>query len=191
VTLASTSRDPDGPLSAQQWDLDGDGQYDDAAGAVTSRAFATGSHVIRLRVTDARGASATSERRIDVLKRPLKLLAGVKVTLFGDLTRTGVRLKGLLVRTPAKATVRVTCQGRKCPKGARAASRRTSKTQRLRFKKFERSFRGGTLITVTVTRSGYIGQHTTIKIRSGQRRYIRRDRCVMPAASKPVACPDS
>jgi PKD repeat protein len=191
VTLASTSRDPDGPLSAQQWDLDGDGQYNDAAGAVTSRAFATGSHVVRLRVTDARGASATSERRIDVLKRPLKLLAGVKVTLFGDLTRTGVRLKGLLVRTPAKATVRVTCQGRKCPKGARAASRRTSKTQRLRFKKFERSFPAGTLIKVTVTRPGYIGQYTSIKVRSGLRRYIRRDRCILPGAKKPTVCPDS
>jgi len=108
----------------------------------------------------------------------------------GDLTRTDVRLKGLLVRTPAKATVRVTCKRRNCPKGPRAASRRTSKTQRLRFKKFERSFPAGTLIKVTVTRPGY-GQYTSVKVRSGLRRYIRRDRCILPGAKKPTVCPDS
>jgi PKD repeat protein len=191
ITLSSTSGDPDGPLASQRWDLDGDGQYDDGQGPVVTKRLSVGSHVVRLRVTDTPGATASAERRITVLRRPPRMLEGVKVTLFGDLTMTGARLRRLLVRTPAHATVKIHCKGRSCPKGARAASRRTSKTQRLRFKKFERSFRGGTLITVTVTRSGYIGQHTTIKIRSGQRRYIRRDRCVMPAASKPVACPDS
>lgn len=191
ITLSSTSGDPDGPLAAQQWDLDGDGQYDDASGAVASRAYPAGSYTARLRVTDSKGATATAERRIDVLKRPLKLLTGVKVTLFGDLTRKGVRLKGLLVRTPAKATAKVTCKGRKCPKGARAASKRTVKTKRLRFKSFERSFPAGTLITVTVTRPGYIGQYTTIKVRKGLRRYVRRDRCLAPGSRKPIACPDS
>jgi PKD repeat protein len=191
ITLSSTSGDPDGPLASQRWDLDGDGQYDDGAGAVVTKKLPAGSHVVRLRVTDGPGASATAERRITVRRRPLRVLEGVKVTLFGDLTMTGARLRRLLVRTPAKATARVTCKGRKCPKGARAASRRTSKTRRLRFKRFERSFPAGTLIKVTVTRPGYIGQHTIIKIRSGQRRYIRRDRCVMPTTSRPVACPDS
>ena len=190
VTLSSTSSDPDGPLTAQQWDLDGDGQYDDASDAVASRAFATGSHIVRLRVTDSRGAVATAERRIDVLKRPPKLLTGVKITLFGNLTRQGVRLKGLLVRTPAKATAKVTCKGRKCPRGARAASKSTTKTKRLRFRAFERAFPAGTLITVTVTRSGYIGQYTTIKVRKGLRRYIRRDRCLAPGSRKPITCPD-
>jgi PKD repeat protein len=191
VTLASTSSDPDGPLGTQEWDLDGDGQYDDAAGAIATRAFATGIRIVRLRVTDARGATATAERRIDVLERPLKLLTGVKVTLFGNLTSRGVRLKRLLVRTPGKANVRVTCKGKKCPKGARAASTRPAKTKRVRFKKFERAFPAGTLITVTVTRPGYIGQQTTIKIRKGLRRYIRRDSCLRPGSSKPIACPDS
>ena len=191
VTLSSTSGDPDGPITGHQWDLDGDGQYDDASGAVVSRAFSAGAHTVRLRVTDSRGAAATTERRINAVKRPPKLLSGVKVTLFGDLTRTGVQLKRLVVRTPAKTTVKVSCKGRKCPEGARAASRRTSKTTRLRFKKFERSFPAGTLIKVTVTRPGYIGQYTSIRVRSGLRRYIRRDRCILPGATKPTVCPDS
>ena len=191
ITLSSTSSDPDGPLAGQEWDLDGDGQYDDAGGAVVARAYRTGPHIVRLRVTDARGAVATAARNINVLKRPPKLLAGVKVTLFGDLTRTGVKLKRLLVRAPGKATVKITCKGRKCPKGARAASKRPVRTARLRFKKFERSFPGGTVITVTVTRPGYIGQHTIIKVRKDLRRYIRKDRCLPPGSGKPVACPDS
>ena len=37
--FVSLSSDPDGPLVAQQWDLDGDGQFDDAAGASASRSF--------------------------------------------------------------------------------------------------------------------------------------------------------
>jgi PKD repeat protein len=191
VTFSSTSGDPDGPLTGHQWDLDGDGQYDDASGAVVSQAFFAGSHTVRLRVIDSRGAAATAERRINAIKRPPKLLSGVKVTLFGNLTRTGVQLKRLVVRTPGKTTVKITCLGAKCPKGARAASRRTSKTQRLRFKKFERSFPAGTLIKVTVTRPGYIGQYTSIRVRSGLRRYIRRDRCILPGAKKPTVCPDS
>jgi hypothetical protein len=95
-----------------------------------------------------------------------------------------------LVVTPAKATAKVSCKGRECPGGARAASRRTSMTKRLRFKKFERAFPAGTLIRVIVTRPGYIGQYTTIKIRSG-RRYIRGDRCILPGGGKPITCPDS
>jgi PKD repeat protein len=191
VTFSSTAGDPDDPLVQQQWDLDGDGQFDDAAGAVVSKALKKGAHTARLRVTDSRGATATAERRIDVLERPLKLLTGVKVTLFGNLTNRGVKLKRLLVRTPGKASVKVTCKGRKCPKSARAASKRPTKTQRVRFKNFERAFPAGTLLTVTVTRPGYIGQQTTIKIRSRLRRYIRRDRCLRPDSSKPIACPDS
>jgi PKD repeat protein len=190
ITFSSTSGDPDGPLTNYQWDLDDDGQYD-ASGPVVSRAYPSGAHTVRLQVTDSKGATATAERRIDVLKRPPKLLTGVKVTLFGNLTSKGVKLKGLVVRTPAKSTAKVTCKGSKCPKDARAASKRTATTKRLRFKSFERSFPAGTLITVTVTRPGYIGQHTTIKVRKGLRRYIRRDRCLRPGSSKPIACPDS
>jgi PKD repeat protein len=189
VTLFSTSGDPDGPIAAQQWDLDGDGQYDDASGAVATRRLPKGSHRVALRVVDSRGAVATAERRVTVGARPLKLLEGVKITLFGILTREGARFERLFVRTPARATVKITCKGKSCPKST--TRKRAAKTQRLRFKKFERLFPAGTLITVSVTRSGYIGQQTTIKVRGGLRRYIRRDRCIHPASGKPIACPAS
>ncbi len=189
VTLSSTSGDPDGPLASQHWDLDGDGQYDDASGAVATRKLPKGSYRVGLRVMDSRGAVATAERRVTVGARPLKLLEGVKITLFGTLTREGARFERLFVRTPARATVKITCKGKSCPKGT--TRKRAAKTQRLRFKKFERLFPAGTLITVSVTRSGYVGQQTTIKVRDRLRRYIRRDRCIHPASGKPIACPGS
>ena len=34
VTLSSTASDPDGPIVLQEWDLDGDGVFDDAGGDV-------------------------------------------------------------------------------------------------------------------------------------------------------------
>ena len=57
VTFTSSSVDPDGkPLSKQEWDLDGDGQYDDAFGDTATRTYTTtGSRTIGLRVTDADG----------------------------------------------------------------------------------------------------------------------------------------
>ena len=61
ITLASTSADPDGPLISQDWDLDGDGGFDDGSGPTASITFsAAGNHRIGLRVTDRDGAvSAT------------------------------------------------------------------------------------------------------------------------------------
>ena len=67
VTFTSTSRDPDGNLELQEWDLDGDGQFDDATGALVTHAFATGgTRDVSLRVTDAAGATDATTRRVQV-----------------------------------------------------------------------------------------------------------------------------
>ena len=39
ITFTSTSSDPDGPLAPEDWDLDNDGQYDDASGTVAQTSF--------------------------------------------------------------------------------------------------------------------------------------------------------
>ena len=61
--LSSYSSDPDGPLEAQVWDLDGDGAFDDASGARVVGAFTTpGPHTVSLRVRDADGVGRSPRR---------------------------------------------------------------------------------------------------------------------------------
>jgi PKD repeat protein len=58
VALTSTSRDEDGRITAQAWDLDNDGAFDDGTATTASLATpAPGSYPVRLRVVDDRGAS--------------------------------------------------------------------------------------------------------------------------------------
>ena len=71
VTLTSTSRDPDGTLSAEEWDLDNDGAYDDALGAGASlTAGPPGNYTVGLRVVDNRNEARTATRTFSVGERP-------------------------------------------------------------------------------------------------------------------------
>ncbi len=56
----STSSDPDGGTLTYEWDLDGDGQYDDATGDSASRTYGVGNVTVGLMVTDVDGASSTA-----------------------------------------------------------------------------------------------------------------------------------
>jgi glucose/arabinose dehydrogenase len=61
------SRDADGDALSFAWDLDGDGAYDDSGSATPSWTYTTpGAVPARLRVTDARGATATDTVTITV-----------------------------------------------------------------------------------------------------------------------------
>ena len=71
VTLTSNGADPDGSLASQAWDLDDDGQYDDATGpTATFTPEAARSYSIALRVVDDHGAATVAERAIVVRARP-------------------------------------------------------------------------------------------------------------------------
>ncbi len=60
----STSQDPDGGPLTYAWDLDDDGQYDDATGATATGVYPVGTLTTRLRVTDQHGSSAVAARTI-------------------------------------------------------------------------------------------------------------------------------
>ena len=72
VTFTSTSSAATGySLASQKWDLDGDGQYDDATGASATRTFASaGSNTVGLRVTDSRGITSTLRKSVAVFAPP-------------------------------------------------------------------------------------------------------------------------
>jgi len=68
----SGSTDPDlDAIVGFAWDLDGDGQYDDATGPQVTEVFEQpGSYTVRLRVTDARGETGTATRSIQASNSP-------------------------------------------------------------------------------------------------------------------------
>jgi PKD repeat protein len=69
VNFISTSTDPDGTIdpSMTKWDLDDDGQFDDATGLTASKTFAAaGSYDVAVEVTDDDGDSDTRTRSVAV-----------------------------------------------------------------------------------------------------------------------------
>lgn len=78
----STDADPGDTATLQfAWDLDGDGNYNDATGQVISTTFATiGVHPIGLMVTDALGAAATITHNVFVGDAPLPTITAPLTT---------------------------------------------------------------------------------------------------------------
>ena len=190
VTLSSTSSDADGPLARQDWDLDNDGQFDDAsAGVVSTRFRRSGTYTLRLRVTDSQGATAVAIHEIRVRRRRLAVLPSVIVRLEGNVFGAATRVTGLVVSAPRRARVTVRCLGKRVGRGCPRKVVKMSKSRRgLRFKTFQRSFRPRMKIIVTTTRKGYIGKHTTFIIRRGVGP-LRRSQCITPGAKRPKKCP--
>ena len=194
VELISTSVDAEGPLQSQDWDLDGDGQFDDASGPSATHSFDAGAHVVTLRATDSDGVVRTLTQTIAVgapaplssplASSPLGRLSAL-VRLNGIVLKRGARIKVLSVRAPLGATVTARCSGRGCP---RRSQRRTSVTGRLRLGAFERVLPAGVQLELFVRAPGVIGKYTRFLIRAGKTP-IRTERCLLPGVSKPVRCP--
>jgi hypothetical protein len=195
VRFESSSCDPDGQLVRQAWDLDGDGAYDDAEGPSARWTFSNpGSNSVGLEVTGADGATDTSRRTVMVdtiyaLPRPdsTRLMSPFPVVrLAGRLTRNGARVRVLSVsRAPVCSFVSIRCRGRSCPQ--RRASGYVG-TKRLRFRRFERRLRAGTVLTIRVSKDAFIGKFTQFRIRKGLAPR-RRDRCLLPGATRGTPCP--
>jgi PKD repeat protein len=195
VTLSSTSADPDGPLTRQDWDLDNDGQFDDANAAVVSANFTrAGTYPLALRVTDARGATSTATGQVVIRTRPVPpppptpptpLLSGVLIELQGRLSGKYTKVRRLLVRAPKASMITVRCLGKKCPK---RVTKQSKGSKKLRFKKLERRFRPKTKLIVSVTKNGFIGKQTRWTMRR-RKAPLRQDLCLMPGAKKATPCP--
>jgi large repetitive protein len=192
VDFASLSRDPDGYLASETWDLDGDGQFDDARGKVASKAFATlGAHTVRLRVVDGSGAGAVHAVTLNVRARPVppppapeQLDATVRISSRPGKGSTLITRLG--VRTSRGATVRASCKGKGCPRGKASSTR--SRGKALRLRSLERRLWAGSRIRIYVTAKGKVGSYTTLLIRRSKLP-SRKDLCLAPGTTRTMRCP--
>lgn len=189
VDLISTSSDPDGSIASYQWDLDGDGQFDDGAGAVVTRVFRKGEIEIGLRIVDNRGAADVATRTVTIERKSVSVLSPFPVVrLAGTLMASGkTKIKKLTVKAPKGAEVDVRCKGKSCPF---AHEERSAKAARVKFPQIERVLKPGVVIKVFVSKPGSIGKFTRFKLRDGKPPK-RTDRCLAQNGRKPIPCPTS
>jgi PKD repeat protein len=208
VTFTATASDPDGTVAAIDWDIDGDGQFDDGTGAVVTRSFGiSGSRVVSVRATDNAGVATIAFRTIEVTgssqgssgvagggsptsasSAKLAMLSPFPVVrIRGVILRGSARLSLLLVKAPSGARVKVVCHGGGCPKQKSVVLRVASGKGSVRVRSLERRLRAGAVIEVFVTAPGRIGKYARITIRANAAP-ARRDLCLLPGRAKPVAC---
>jgi hypothetical protein len=192
VDFTSLADDRDSPIASEQWDLDGDGQYDDANGPAVQQRFGTpGLHTVRLRVVDNLGRVATTATTFNVLRRnvtpPTRIRPWPKIRIVGFAGVKRIRLDLLTVKVLRGATVRVRCAGKGCPK-RKAVSTQSGKKQLVRLRWLERRLRPGTRLYLAITYPGKIGRYERILLRK-RKEPLRRMQCLYPGEPAPRACP--
>ena len=187
ISLRSFSYDPDGTITAQRWDTDGDGDFDENVnGATATKRFRrAGPRIVRLRIEDSRGGFQTKTVNIRVRRRSVLMYPFPVVRLAGSVSDRGAQVRTLEVRAPRRSRITVKCQGDGCPA---ERLRTTSATPRVRFRRMTGFLPPGTVIAVRVTKGSLVGKYTRWVIRGGKVP-ARTDLCLYPARSKPARCP--
>jgi hypothetical protein len=202
VALVSTSTDAASPITGIAWALTGNGPFQGGGTVLTTSFSAPGAHVVRLRVTDAKGVSSVATETINVLGpgASLQPFPGASlmqpfpvVRIAGTETASAVKLRLLKVQqTPTGARITVRCKGRGCP--VKAARRVAVSNDRgvapVEFRQFERTLRAGVTLEILVSMPGEIGKYTRFTIRRGKLPE-RVDMCLDPAGVRPLVCPSS
>jgi PKD repeat protein len=175
------SGDPDGSIVAGGWDLDGDGDFDDAAGPVATVTFDTaGPHTVALRVVDDNGATAAASATIDVGQGAVEAAAGaapaaaaapakIGATLRYAFTRTSkaTMFTSLLVRhLPVGAKVKARCKGGGCSRKAFTAVAKSDSVSLRTL--IRRKLKAGAVITVEVTKPGMVTRTIVVTVRKGK-----------------------
>jgi hypothetical protein len=189
-TSTSTASGRNDRISSQQWDLDGDGSFDDGEGPIVSYGFAeAGTHTVGLRIADRQRGSDTNTQIVVVQRPAANLLKPFPIVqLSGTITRRGVRVRRLNVNAPKGVSVVVRCTGRRCPL-RREIHSSSSRAGVVSISQLQRRFlRAGIKLKVYVTKPPMIGKYTRFTIKR-LRPPRRIDRCMIPGRAKPTRCP--
>ena len=195
VSLVSSATDLSSPLTGFAWALSPGAPFSAGKPVITTSFAAAGAHVVRLRVSDAAGASSVATETIPVRSRAqVPMVPFPVVRIAGRLTLTGARITLLTVQAPLAARVVVRCRGRGCPTKSESRSAKSSRkgTQKagsvlLTFRRFARSYGAGATLEILVVKPGEIGKYTRFKIRRN-RLPVREDRCIVSGGAKPITC---
>jgi hypothetical protein len=144
-----------------------------------------------MRVTDASGLSSVAAGTIRVSARPAAVMVPFPIVrIVGTEQISGARLRLLAVEAPTGARITIACRGRGCPVRsiARIVPSTKAGTAWVRFRRFERFLRAGTVLRIRIFKHTEIGAYTSFVIRR-RRPPVRVDTCLDPAGIKPIACP--
>jgi hypothetical protein len=126
-------------------------------------------------------ASGSSPSAADLTPGGLRFLRPFPVVrVVGYLMNHGSRIVLWSVKAPRDARIDVRCKGPRCP-----LRRRSFRPGHIR--PLERYLRAGVVITIRVTRPGFIGTYTKVVIRS-RKRPRRQDACLFPGDVRPRPC---
>jgi hypothetical protein len=195
ILLTSISADPDGPISSLQWDLNGDGAFDNGSGPTAEVSFpSAGEHPVRLLVTDRDGAGTIAVANVTVRERPPDPITPFPlVSMLAAVGQRGTTIRELVVKAPVGSRVRVRCRGRGCPfrSFAKKADVHAHAARIIRIHRFGKHLlRPGAVIEIRVTKRGEVGKYTSFLIRKGMPPK-RTDRCLPPGTKRPVRCPSA
>jgi hypothetical protein len=180
VLFTSTSSDPDGMVTEQVWDLNGDGSYDNGGGATALRTF--DSKTITVEPT-----TITSQKQGPRLLSPFPV-----VRVAGRITKRGTKVRVMRVNAPIGTQVDVRCTGRSCPFKRQVRTISTVANSRtaagMRVHRLERLLLPGVRVRVYVTKPGEVGKYAKFRFRA-HKAPARTDKCLLPGSLVPADCP--
>jgi PKD repeat protein len=186
VTFASTASDPDGPIVKQEWNLDGNTTFEKTGPVASTTKLKKGPHTIALRVTDSKGAQATSTQVITVKAPDLRNPQDLGSVLSYLRHSWGVDVVEFTIKTPAQTSVAVSCKGRGCPHGT-FHKRTRKKAATLVFPKLTGNLRAGAKINIIFTKTGRLTGWDVYTV--GHGKSVLREGCRLPGAKKQKPCP--
>jgi PKD repeat protein len=154
-----------------------------SSGSGSGSSSSGGSSPFKIAIVSDSGSSLTAA---NAASSRLSVLAGVRVAVAGRVSRSFTKITKLVVAAPPGARVTGRCRGGGCH--VKSESHRAGQSGSVRLRRFERTYRVGTRIVISITKSGQIGKQIVFTTRSGQAP-ARRELCLKPGTKHAQKCP--